>query len=138
MPHGAETVEAVSVAVRRGDTVLLVKRGRPPSMGFYAFPGGRVEPGESLEEAARRELREETGLEAGALRRLEDMLLAPTAGDPAPVFHLTVFGCGDATGTATAADDAAEARFLTLDEMGGLPVLDPVLRVARGLLAPPH
>lgn len=136
----AETkpVEAVSVAVRRGRTVLLVRRGRKPSLGFYAFPGGRVEPGETLEAAARRELREETGLIAGPVSVLADMLLAPSPDDPAPTFHLTVFGCDEASGEPAAADDAAEARFLTLQEMQALPVLDSVMEVAARLLGPPH
>ena len=64
------TLPAVSVAMRRHDRMLLVKRGRAPSRGLYAFPGGRVEAGETLEAAARRELLEETGLEAGELSPL--------------------------------------------------------------------
>lgn len=55
---------AASVAVLRGGTVLLVARGRPPLQGVFSLPGGLVEPGETLAEAALRELREEVGVEA--------------------------------------------------------------------------
>ena len=65
-----QIIPAVSVALLRGNRLLLVRRGQAPSRGFYAFPGGRVEPGEALEAAARRELAEETGLAAGALAPL--------------------------------------------------------------------
>ncbi|TJW46991.1 MAG: NUDIX domain-containing protein, partial [Mesorhizobium sp.] len=67
-----QTIPAVSVAIIRGETVLLVKRARPPSQGFYAFPGGKVEAGETLEQAARRELLEETGLRAHSYRPLRE------------------------------------------------------------------
>jgi ADP-ribose pyrophosphatase YjhB (NUDIX family) len=42
--------------------LLLIRRGRAPSRGLWSLPGGRVEPGETLEEAVEREVREETGL----------------------------------------------------------------------------
>ena len=60
---------AVSVAIFHDGAFLLVRRGREPSKGLYAFPGGRVEPGESDEDAVRRELAEETGLTIAALHR---------------------------------------------------------------------
>lgn len=133
---GETTIEAVSVAVRRGETLLLVKRGRPPSAGFYAFPGGRVEPGETPENAVRRELLEETGLTARVVSPLTTMLLTPEPGDPAPSFHLAVFLCEEAVGELEAGDDAAEARFFTMAEMQSLPVIASVMRVADGLLGP--
>ncbi|TIU41972.1 MAG: NUDIX domain-containing protein, partial [Mesorhizobium sp.] len=49
MNEARKTLPAVSVAVVRADTLLLVKRARQPSQGLYAFPGGKVEPGETLE-----------------------------------------------------------------------------------------
>ena len=121
---------AVSVALQRENRLLLVLRGRAPSFGYYAFPGGRVEAGETLEEAARRELAEETGLQVGALSPLVRL---PVEGDEVD-YDLQVFFGRHAGGEPVAADDAAEASFFTLAEMEALPVLDSVLEVGRGLL----
>lgn len=55
---------AASAAVFRGPLVLLARRGHEPAAGLWSLPGGRVEPGETLADAARRELREEVGVEA--------------------------------------------------------------------------
>ena len=60
-------VPAVGVICFRGDEVLLIRRGRPPRLGEWSLPGGRIEPGEALLDTALRELREETGVEADIL-----------------------------------------------------------------------
>ena len=53
---------AVGAAVFKEDKVLLVRRAKPPAMGYWAIPGGSVELGETLQEAAEREILEETGI----------------------------------------------------------------------------
>jgi len=92
--------------------VLLVRRG---DNGHWDVPGGRVEPGEQVESAARRELLEETGMHAGTLRLL-GVFSGPetlhTYPDGQTVAWVTVLHlCPDARGALRAGDDAAEAGW---------------------------
>jgi ADP-ribose pyrophosphatase YjhB (NUDIX family) len=129
----APTALAVSVALLREGRVLLVRRGRAPGKGLHAFPGGRVEPGETLEAAARRELHEETALTAGALAPLTTVTIPDDAGSPA--FELTVFLCTEATGELTPGDDADAAAWFDASEVAALALAGNVGEIAIMLLA---
>lgn len=124
-------IEAASVAVLRDNRFLLVRRGRGAARGQYAFPGGRVEAGESTEEAARRELFEETALTAGPL--LPVRMVEIEGGDV--LYELDVFLCLDARGTAIAGDDAEALGWYTVDEMSSLEITLSTLEMARELAA---
>lgn len=116
-------VLAVGAIVRRPpDDILLIRRGREPAAGQWSLPGGKIEGHESLEEAVRREVLEETGLqvEAGQLvgwveRHSDDhhfVILdfeARIVADPR---------------TPQAGDDAAEARWVSLGELGTIRLVD--------------
>ena len=129
-------IPAVSVAVIRARTVLLVRRARAPSQGLYAYPGGKVEPGETLAEAAARELHEETGLEATGYRPLRDIHIDGSGENHAVDYLLTVFGAAYAGGEPVASDDAETAAFYTLSEMARMPLAGDVFSVAEELLGP--
>ena len=118
---------AVSVVVFKSSRFLLVQRGREPGRGMYAFPGGRVEKGESLESAARRELREETGLDAGTLRPVRQVTIDGSQGR----FLLHVFQADSVTGVLAAGDDALMAGWYSLADMDALAVPQSVRDVAN-------
>lgn len=106
------------VAVLRDGRLLLVRRA---DNGLWDIPGGRVEPGERVEDAARRELHEETSLSGGTLTLLgvfsgpQHRHLYP---DGNVVEWVTVlFVTREVQGVAKAADDAAEVRWWPLNDL---------------------
>ena len=119
------------VVLRRG-AVLMVERGRPPFQGLWSFPGGRAEAGEDAAAAVRRELLEETGLEAGAMLPLGSF----SPGPPGAPFRLTVFAARAGAGEPRAGDDASKAEFVPFEGVLTRPATPGAAGwIARALLA---
>jgi ADP-ribose pyrophosphatase YjhB (NUDIX family) len=120
---------AASVLLYRGDAVLLVERAAGvPGGGLWSAPGGHVEAGETAEQAARRELEEETGLVAGPLR--EVCVHEVAAGCGTRAYRITVFtGFAADDRRPIAASDAVDARFVALGRLGELAMTDGLDRV---------
>lgn len=116
-------VPGVGVAVLEGDEILLVKRGRQPGQGLWAVPGGKVQYGESLREAARREVLEETGLEI-EVGRVVWVGESIGEGDP-PAWHYALidFVGRVVGGQLSAADDADDARWVAIERAKELPLV---------------
>src|SRR5690606_18538609 len=98
---------AASVALVHKRQVLLIQRARAPWDGAWSLPGGRLEPGETAEACAARELREELGLQVYALRPLAKLLLGGSR-----QFRLQVFGTEAFEGEITPNDEIAAWRWV--------------------------
>lgn len=131
----ATPLRAVSAAILHEGRFLLVRRGRAPARGLYAFPGGRVEDGETLEEAVRREVMEETGALLAEVVHLVDLDIAAEDGDRVE-FVLSVHSARYAGGGIAPGDDADAAAWVTVEEMERLPLAASVLEIARRLSVP--
>lgn len=124
----------ISVVIREGD-VLLVRRANPPDAGRWGFPGGKIEAGESVEDAAVRELLEETGVRGEPQRVFTavDAFDRDERGELRQHFVLIAVLCEWKSGEPVAGDDALEATWCHLDELGepGLVLSLDVVEVAR-------
>ena len=121
----------VSVAVWRDGEVLLVRRGRAPLAGVWSFPGGGVGLGERLADAARREVREETGIEIAIVRQIDhaEIIVRDADGLVERHYVLIVFAANAISGEARAGDDAAETRWVGAQEFARLNLTEDTRRI---------
>lgn len=108
--------------------VLMIQRNQPPAMGLWSVPGGKLEGGESLSDACKREIKEETGLDvvvknivAVVERRIES-------------FHYVVIDflahlLGDENTMPVAQSDVAEAKWISLDNIQEYDLVDGLAEI---------
>lgn len=124
---------AVGAVVIRDGAVLLVRRAKPPSEGLWAIPGGSVELGESLEQAAERELFEETGVRARAGKPCYAFDAVHRDGQGRVRFHYVVVDllADFVSGEPEPGDDVLEARWVRPGELEALAVSERTLDLLR-------
>ncbi len=138
--YPARPIVGIGIAVLRPDAVLLVRRGQPPSLGAWSLPGGAQELGETAEQAARRELLEETGLTVGALVLAGAVDSIHRDDDGRVRYHYTIldFAAHHAGGTARVGGDITEIAWAAFDDFDRFALWEEARRViaaARRLLA---
>jgi ADP-ribose pyrophosphatase len=132
--YPTQPVVAVGAIVFRQNKVLLVRRGQPPSQDLWAIPGGRVEIGETLQEAAEREILEETGIAIKALDPVYTFDYIERDESSNARFHYVIVDlmADYIGGEPRAGDDAAEVRWVAAQELAGLNVSSKTLVLLKG------
>jgi 8-oxo-dGTP diphosphatase len=119
-----------------GLEVLLIRRGKAPRAGEWSIPGGRQEWGETVREAALREIMEETGVTVTGLR-LVDVVDGIYRVDGAVTGHWTLvdFRADWASGTPRAGDDAIDAKWVLVTDLGRYGVWSETQRIIAAAMA---
>ncbi|SAI65369.1 NUDIX hydrolase [Bordetella ansorpii] len=132
---GRRPIPAAIAVVIRAQHVLLVRRANPPDAGRWGFPGGKIDFGESIEQAAQRELLEETGVrgEARQVFTAVDAFDHALSGELRQHFLLVAVLCRYLGGEPAGGDDALDAQWFPLDALDAsdLALSHDVARVAR-------
>ncbi len=123
----------VGIVVFRGDEVLLVERTKPPIRNRWSIPGGAQEIGETVHEAALRELMEETGLEADVIGLIDVVDSITRDQDSRVQFHYTLvdFAAEWRSGEAAAADDVGAVRWVPLADLEAMGLWTETVRIIR-------
>ena len=129
-------IVAVGVIIREDDRIVLIRRDQEPAKGTWTFPGGAVELGESLHDAARREALEETGLrvELGDVATVIDHVARDEAGRVRYHYVIVDYFARPVGGSLQSATDVSDARWFCLAELDGLDMTEKAGKLARDLL----
>jgi 8-oxo-dGTP diphosphatase len=125
-------IVGVGGVIVRDGRALIIKRANEPYKGQWSIPGGRVELGETLAAAVRRELREETGLEI-EVGPLIDVFERIQHDDGRVRYHFVIvdYVCRCVGGTLCAGDDAADAVWVRSDELANYDIRESAVAVIR-------
>lgn len=124
---------AVGAVVFKDERILLVQRGQAPAEGYWAIPGGSVEIGESLQQAARREILEETGVSIRAREPVFTFDIIEKDADGNVRFHYVVVDvmADYLEGSLRPGGDAADARWVSSGELSRLKVSPATLDLLK-------
>ncbi len=135
--HPKQPLIGVGALIVENGRVVLIKRGKAPLLGEWSIPGGMLELGETLRQAAEREALEETGLAVRATELLGVFDRVVPDPDGKIVYHYVLidFLCERISGDLQAGADAADAQWLTPGEVAKLPLAKDTAEVIRAALA---
>ena len=110
--------------------ILLIQRNQPPAKGFWSVPGGKVEPGESLVEACRREIKEETGLDTEA-KNIVAVVERRVEGFHYVIIDYLALLVDQDNCKPVAQSDVSEARWVSVDHLGEYVLVEGLADIIR-------
>ena len=129
-------VVGVGAIIRHDDRLVLIRRDQEPARGYWTFPGGAVELGEPLEDAVRREVLEETGLqvELGDVAAVVDHVARDEAGAVRYHYIIVDYHARPVGSALQPGSDVSDARWFALEDLDGLQMTEKAGELARALL----
>ena len=136
MEFPASPIVGVGAVIVNNDKVVIIRRANEPYKGQWSIPGGRVELGEPLVAAVRREMREETGLDVdvGPVIEVFERIQRDDQGRVRYHFVIVDYLCAYVGGELCAGDDAADAAWVTSEELDRFDIRESAVTVIRRAL----
>jgi 8-oxo-dGTP diphosphatase len=128
-----EPLVGVGAVVLKDDTVLLIKRGKPPLADTWSLPGGGVKPTETLPDAVTREVREECGIDVEVVDLIKEFEYIENANDGKVKYHYIVFDFKALYrgGSLASSSDALDARWVHLNRLSEYELTSDVREIIR-------
>ena len=124
-------IAGVGVVVFRNEEVLLVKRKKAPYKGQWSIPGGKQRLGETVTQAVRRELMEETGVEVNELTLIDviDIMVPDEEGEILYHYIVADYRAHWLSGECSPGDDALDVQWFNLNKLGSISLLDKTRKI---------
>ena len=133
-------IAGVGVVVFRNEEVLLVKRKKAPYKGQWSIPGGKQQLGETVTQAARRELMEETGVEVNELTLIDviDIMVPDEEGEILYHYIVVDYRAYWMSGECSPGDDAQDVQWFNLNKLGSISLLDKTRKIILKAVGKPY
>lgn len=129
-PHSlpVPTLGVSGIVFNQHKHILLIQRNQPPAMGMWSIPGGKLEAGESLVEACRREIKEETGLDT-VVKQIVAVVERRVEGFHYVIIDFLALLAGEENCRPVAKSDVSEARWVSLDQLDAYDLVEGLAEI---------